>query len=430
VLNALPKLPLPRFTLHNFDDVDRGLREWRSRLEVVDDNLREIDDEPTLRKLEGRPGLPAVPLEGETAARVGPALRALRDVWAYRDQLADAIDRAEDIRKSVKPWSESKQMEAIDDLLNGPSVMLRGAKIPLALRSLAATAQEQNKITPAGLLQAMESAFADARDAVFAVDAAWSKLLPSLVQTGRELDALRARAERLGADFDAACADLDSTLDRLHRRVERDPLGALKASMANLQPGLDRVRAELDSIERTRMSVSADLAQAAVLLENLVATNTAARDARQRSLAEICNPLGLRTALDAGQIEGLRPWLATIQKTVGDGRWSAARVGLDRWIATARAYQATVEDARAANCAALGKRAELAGLLRARGAQCADLARHGSYLSAEAEEAARRAKALLAEVPCRLADAEAYVTQFDSAVRLLAQSARRPSTDG
>src|ERR1700674_4542592 len=92
VRNALPRLPLPTFTLHNFDDVDRGLREWRSRLEVVDDNLRELDDEPTLRKLEGRPGLPAASLAGETAARVGPALRALRDVWAYRDRLADAID--------------------------------------------------------------------------------------------------------------------------------------------------------------------------------------------------------------------------------------------------------------------------------------------------------------------------------------------------
>jgi hypothetical protein len=211
VRNTLPRLPLPRFTLRNFDDVDRALREWRSRLEVVDDNLRELDDEPTLGKLEGRPGLAAVALEGETAQRVGPALRALRDLWAYRDRLADAIDRAEEIRKSVflKPWSEGKQMQAIDELLNGPSVVLLGATIPLALRSLAATAQEQNKVTPAALLQAMEGAFADARDAVFGVDAAWTRLLPSLVQSGRELDALRARASTLGVSL-RACKNTTS----------------------------------------------------------------------------------------------------------------------------------------------------------------------------------------------------------------------------
>src|SRR5260370_42470534 len=102
-------------TLRNWADVDRALDEWRTRLQTVDDNLRELDDEPTLRKLEGRPGLPAAPLEGETAARVGPALRALGDVWAYRDRLADAIECAEAVRKSVKRWAESRQMQCIGD---------------------------------------------------------------------------------------------------------------------------------------------------------------------------------------------------------------------------------------------------------------------------------------------------------------------------
>jgi hypothetical protein len=98
---------------------------------------------------------------------------------------------------------------------------------------------------------------------------------------------------------------------------------------------------------------------------------------------------------------------------------------LDRWLTTATGYQTSVESARAANRAALDKRDELAGLLRARGAQSADLARQGVYLSPEAEEAARRAKALLAERPCPLAEAEASVSAFDAAVSSLAQSVRR-----
>ena len=142
-------------TLRNWADVDRALVEWRTRLHTVDDNLRELDDEPTLMQLEGRPGVAAVPLEGETAARVGPALRSLREVWMHRDRLADVIERAEELRKSVRPWSEAKQMQAIEALLNGPSVILPGATIPLALRSLAASAQEQNKLTPAAFLRAM-----------------------------------------------------------------------------------------------------------------------------------------------------------------------------------------------------------------------------------------------------------------------------------
>src|SRR5260370_3970960 len=231
-------------TLRNWADVDRALDEWRTRLQTVDDNLRELDDEPTLRKLEGRPGLPAAALEGETAARVGPALR---DVWAYRDRLADAIDRAEEIRKSVKPWSEARQMQAIDDLLNGPSVVLLGATIPLALRSLAATPQEQDKVTPAALLEAMESAFANARDAVFAVDAAWTRLLPSLVQSDRMLAALRARAGDLGVALDAEFVDVAGALGGLRRQAERDPLGAQQTAMTDVEPHVHCLRALLDA---------------------------------------------------------------------------------------------------------------------------------------------------------------------------------------
>ena len=43
----------------------------------------------------------------------------------------------------------------------------------------------------------MESSFADARDAVFAVQAAWDTLLPSIVRAARELDQLRATAQAL-----------------------------------------------------------------------------------------------------------------------------------------------------------------------------------------------------------------------------------------
>jgi hypothetical protein len=65
-------------------------------------------------------------------------------------------------------------------------------------------------------------------------------------------------------------------------------------------------------------------------------------------------------------------------------------------------------------------------LLRARGAQAADLARQGLYLSPESEAAAQRAKALLADQPCHLQEVEASVAQFDAAVSSLAQSARQP----
>src|SRR5262249_49321717 len=145
-------------------EIDRALDAWRDRLQVIDDNLCELDEQPTLRKLEGRPGEPAVPLEGETQAQVEPALRALREVWTHRDRLSEVIDQATALRKSVRPWSESRQAVEIDALLNGPSITLGGSTVPLALRTLVTSAQEQNTVTPDALVQGMQRAYADARD--------------------------------------------------------------------------------------------------------------------------------------------------------------------------------------------------------------------------------------------------------------------------
>jgi hypothetical protein len=412
-------------TLRNWADVDRALDEWRTRLHTVDDNLRELDDEPTLMQLEGRPGIAAVPLEGDTAARVGPALRSLRDVWMHRDRLADVIERAEELRKSVRPWSEAKQMQAIEDLLNGPSVILPGATVPLALRSLAASAQAQNRLTPAAFLRAMESSFADARDAVFAVAAAWDKLLPALVQAGRELDQLRATARALGADLGAEGAEMADSLQGLRQRVERDPLGALRSTSADLEPRLDRFRARVAGLEHRRTSVESDLARADTLVAELVATNLAAREAQLRCQAEIRDALRLQPPLEEGRIEGLRTWLATLCDTAVRGNYAAARIGLDRWLAMAAEYSATVHAARAANCAPLEQRDQLAGLLRARRAQSRDLARRGLCLAPDAEEDARQAMSLAAERPCRLSELEPRVARFDAAVSALAQAARQ-----
>lgn len=103
-------------------EIDRALAEWRRLLQVIDDNLCELGEHPTLRKLEGRPGEPATPLEGDTLTRVEPALRAVREVWVHRDRLSEVIDQSTELQKSVRPWSEARQAAQIDALLNGPSI--------------------------------------------------------------------------------------------------------------------------------------------------------------------------------------------------------------------------------------------------------------------------------------------------------------------
>jgi len=405
-------------------DIDHALASWQSLLQVVDDNLRELDEHPTLCKLEGRPGEPAVPLEGATAARVEPALHALREVWIHRSQLSEVIEQATELRRSVRPWSETRQAGAIDELLYGPSIVLRGQSVPLALRTLVGSAHQQHALTPTALIEGMQRAFADARDAVLAVDAAWNQLYPSLTATVHAVDALRNRAGSLGLSLDAECCELGAAADALRQRVDRDPLGALHTSTTDLEPRLDRLRGQIEAFEQTRASVLADLTRADGMLDELRAKNVAIVEAQRRCVAEIRTNLDLRPPLDVGRIAGLESWLITLLDTAQAGRWTAARAGLDRWLAAAHEYLDSVNETLAASSAPLVRRDELAGLLRARRAQAEDLARRGRYLSSEAEQAYRRAVDSLAERPCRLAEIEISVAAYDAAVAALARSTR------
>jgi hypothetical protein len=405
-------------------EIDRALDAWRGLLQVIDDNLCELDEHPTLRKLEGRPGEPAVTLEGETQARVEPALRALREVWAHRDRLSEVIDQATELRKSVRPWSEPRQAAEIDALLNGPSITLRGTTVPLALRSLVTSAHERNTVTPDALVQGMQRSYADARDAVLAVDDAWNRLLPSFTVRAQAIDEIQQRAASLHISLDGECAALRAAVEHLRQRAERDPLGALHAAAADLQPRLDRLRGQIVALQQTQMSVLADLSRADELLRELRTTNGTIDEARRRCRAEIRIVGGLAPPLDVGKIDGLANWLVTLCETADAERWTAARAGLDRWLVTAGEYLDAAGTALAASTAPLDRRDELAGLLRARRAQAEDLARRGLYLSPDAERAYRQAVAALATRPCEIAEVETSVSAYDEAVGALARSTR------
>ncbi|MDQ6672012.1 MAG: hypothetical protein M3069_14935, partial [Chloroflexota bacterium] len=47
---------------------------------------------------------------------------------------------------------------------------------------------------------------------------------------------------------------------------------------------------------------------------------------------EIRDPVALKAPLNDDRIEGLRPWLEILRRTVDQGTWPAARVGLDHWL--------------------------------------------------------------------------------------------------
>jgi hypothetical protein len=345
-------------------------------------------------------------------------------VWEHRARLGEIVAEAATARNGAWILNEEKQLARVNQLLNGPSIVLAGTKVPLALRSLIARRQQQNQLTPHDLLDAMQRAFEEARDAVLEVDQAWSRLLPEITAKVREIERLQRETADVDPRLVADCANLKTVAEGLRDRIERDPLGANSSLTLQIEPHLADLRRRLAFARDADGLVQQRLDRAGALIQELRRMNGEIRSTEAQCIREIRPDLEIKPPFDDGKIEGLAPWLETLRATAAAGRLQAALVGTERWLAAAESYATEIRQALGVNMGLIERRDGLRGLLAARKAQADGLAERGHYLSAEAEAAHQQARALLARQPCPLALVAGFVHTYDTAVAALARSAR------
>jgi hypothetical protein len=347
------------------DQLDQAIETWRSKIAAASDNLLALDDNITYKRLEGKDGLPVIALTGLTQQRVTPALAAMHELFKYMGLLTGVIDRAAQTRKGVSRFRQESAIRELEDLLYGPSITLPTDPTPLAKRSLLSASQTANTITPERLLATMTDSFEVARDAVFAVEAAWNKLEPSLAKRETDLATLQRLADGAGLGSMPELAEATQLAQQLRKQVETDPLGASANFDAQLLPRMQTVQARLTEISRQRDQLAGDFTRARQVLTQIDDTHRKCEAALAACREKIGNVAGLRTPLDPARIAELSDWLNTLAGTLQQGRVQPARIGLDRWLATASEYLKVEQQTCAANSAPVELRAELNGRLAA-----------------------------------------------------------------
>lgn len=398
----------------NLDQIDQALETWRANLLTATDNLLALDDNITYKRLEGKDGLPAIALTGLTQKRVTPALEAMHALFQYTGLLTKVVESATERRKSVSRFrGADNTAREIEELLYGPSIVLPPDQTPLAQRGLLSASETTNRITPEQLLAAMTASFDVARDAVFAVEAAWNKLETALGRYETELAALQRLAEDTGQDALPELLAARQRAEALHAQIESDPLGASVNFEAEMVPLLQNARTRLEQAVRQREEVVADLARARELETRLEATR-AQCEAALRACQEKIGPVpGLRAPLDPARLAELTSWRATLEKTVQERRWQPARIGLTRWLTTASEYVNAESAAVAANCAPVERCAELRGRLSA--LKMKGQAR-GLGLDTALNAIAQEAERLLALYPVPLDRIAALVAEYETKI--------------
>lgn len=339
----------------------------------------------------------------------------MRELFAQRSLLDDTLARVTELRKGLNRLFPGDALREIERMLRGPSISLPPVATPMARRGLLDAAETTTSISADQLLAAMVHSFEQARDAVAAVDEAWSRLTPQADQAAAEANRLEAQAKSLGEDATGPLSAVRAQLEATRSRIARDPLGATDDMAGGVLARLNELTRDLTALQARHRQVCADLDRAHDLITDIRSTHKHAGEARARCVAETdAAPGGL---VDQGRVEGLAQWLGTLDETMAGGRWAAAGVGVTRWLTAAQELLREEEAVLHACRQPLDRRDELAGRLSARRQQVQVLRSRGRPPDAGLDDLADRARALLAQRPVPLDAAAEAVAAYEARLR-------------
>jgi predicted nucleic acid-binding Zn-ribbon protein len=393
------------------DEVDRDLADWRQKLTAASNNVMELIDSLTYRRLMGQVGI-AVDLQGTTRDQVLPALSALNELWHSFALVSDVLDRSNAVRKGInKLFPSQEKMQEIDQLLNGPSVKLPSIKTPLAQRGLLTPAEISQTVTPQRLLEAMVTAFDTAKQVLLAVDEAWLRLEPALGQAETEAKALQEKARDQGEAGLPELAAVEDKINALRTQVQADPLGSQGGFDRDIRPLLARVGGQLTAAVQERQSILHRMQSAAQTLAVLQALHDRCNQAWTRCQESIADPPPAPRK-DPQVLANLATRIQAMQAHLADRSWTPAQIskGLETWQVQAAAFQEAEDKASTAYEALLAEREELKGLLKVYRSRAE---KRGVSEDAMLAEMGRQAEYHLYTSPrTALAEARQFVNQF------------------
>ncbi|MEA2197803.1 MAG: hypothetical protein QOJ25_1854 [Solirubrobacteraceae bacterium] len=322
------------------------LRETSARIGA---NLVELEVDASRQLLD------ASTLTGQSAARWSAASAALTELWQEHRLLQELLERAAGLRGA-------RHATALRALLEGPSIELSSADVPLADRGLLDGPQTVVHCSPDELLARMSTGFDGVKAALSEIGAAWDVQLPRLEAARAVLAQSIALAAELGEarreDLGRAAHDLD----RLGAALLADPLAVAPADVDTLTRSLAAIHADLAASTALRRELDARALAARDLLDELSAAIAAAQAAHDEVTVKISVP----TAPAAPELpEDLEPQLTELVTVARGGAWREARHLLDQWTARTRALLAEAQRVLAANRAPIDARNDFRALLEA-----------------------------------------------------------------
>ena len=372
-------------------------------------NLLDLDGSFGKRLLDG------ATLTGVSKQRWEVAAADLAALWEIFTGYAAVVDRAAELLASGRRLG-SAELGEITTMLNGPSVVLTRAPMPLPRRDL--TDRGRSALTLAAALAEMKRSFASVTEVTAAAESVWNEAADGLIEIGSALDAAKEQAAGLNdVAVTEALAAAGAELGRLREVLNADPLALWQ--QGRIDTGrLERLRtqaaaavARAGELARVRADAQRRIAAARAAIAAAAAARQDAVTVRERAAAKIA--VLPPPPAETGSLDVRVATLDTLQAT---GRWTRLAAELDAIETEAAAAAERYRAAERAATALLGRRDELRGLLDAYQAKAGRL---GGAEDADLTARYQLARDLLWTAPCDLAAASAAVRDYQQAILAL-----------
>ena len=107
------------------EEIDRELAGRNQQLAAVANNLMELQSDATYQLLTGSGGATRLQLQGETAARVLPALAEMEVLFQQFGLLQTWLDRVAQMRRDLRPvFGREQALKEMEAVLRGESIRL------------------------------------------------------------------------------------------------------------------------------------------------------------------------------------------------------------------------------------------------------------------------------------------------------------------
>lgn len=442
------------------DDLDQTLTRLRAALSSQATVLLDIEASP------GRALLDPARLTGRSASLASDTLGRLVQAWrAYavlkhllgqagelRGQRLDGRRRAElaellhgysvpevlassrSALRSLPPGQTDPGLRAALSVEVARSPVARSpvARSPVARSPLARSPRTgmpmrpEGRVTPTVLSRRLDQVLREVSTTATWFSATYARCLATLSTVRADLAELTATAQRLGERDDRALALAWRLFTETAAAAAADPAAVAARDLQLLGAAVAAASSGLSDLARRHDGLAADLADAEILLAEIVQIAEAGRrDAEhaQRRIPSIDGLLRLSDGWLDHPRHGLAPWLARLRGQAADGRWKEASRGLAGWRNVAEANRTTATQVAVTNAAARRRRDDVFGLFDAWQAKARRL---GVADDPELVAAALSVRSAMYQATTEVTDARRHVDSYARRLRTLTR--HRPRT--